>query len=432
MRHAEVGNPIIIVQGGQYGSEAKGAITGYICQEEKVDIAVRTGAVNAGHTVIHKGQTIKMQQLPVGWVNPDTQLVIGAGALVHLEILASEVKLVSRLLGEDIRERLVIDFNAGVHTSEHTDRSTVSGRHHAIGATGKGSSEALIDKIRLRGKGYQTFGRYSNLTNDYNVGDTARYLNHSWDAGKKILLEGTQGTLLDLHTGPYPYTTHKSCLPAAWMAECGLSPGLPTDIVMVVRTYPIRVAGNSGFLPLEMSWPELAREVNEKRRAAGKVELVSETALREFENAITVEAAGFEIPDTSLGLDQHKWEDRFKYQIALSELNAAALQALRASTYAELCRFFELTTVTRKLRRVAKLSLPDLHHAAQLVRPDRVALMFMNYEFPESWFTDDDFSLPAVLSADEQRYTHTVEHVTDAPVSHISYGPGPEHVLRRL
>src|SRR3990167_6977192 len=89
--------PITIVQGGQWGSEAKGAITGYLCQTEAIDICIRTGAVNAGHTVIYDGSPVKMQQLPVGWVNPNTQLVIGAGAMVHPEILAHECELVSRL-----------------------------------------------------------------------------------------------------------------------------------------------------------------------------------------------------------------------------------------------------------------------------------------------------------------------------------------------
>lgn len=425
--------PITIVQGGQYGSESKGAITGYLCQQEKVDIAIRTGAVNAGHTVVHKGQTLKMQQLPVGWVDPNTQLVIGAGALVHLGVLKSEVERVSQLLGEDIRERLFIDYRAGVHDESHTDRSTASGRHHAIGATGKGSSEALIDKIRLRGSGYRTFGAIK-AAGDYLVGDTVQYLNAAVDDGRKLLIEGTQGTLLDIHTGPYPYVTHKQTLPASWMSECGLSPALPTDIVMVVRTYPIRVAGNSGFMPGEISWPILAREINLKRAEYGLPQVVSEAALQEFEAAVRSVASSYPspvaIPEGSDGLDQHVWADRPKYQVALSELHAQAIRLLDPVTIRELGRLFELTTVTQKLRRVARLSLVDLRRAGQLCRPHRIAVTFMNYEFPSEWYTDG--FIPAELSQRERGYLSAIEVAARAPVTLVSYGPGPEHVLRLL
>lgn len=425
------GLPIIIVQGGQYGSEAKGAITGYLCQQERVDIAVRTGAVNAGHTVVHNGQTLKMQQLPVGWVNPKTQLVIGAGALVHLGVLKSEVEQVSRLLGEDIRERLYIDYRAGVHDASHTDRSTASGRHHSIGATGKGSSEALIDKIRLRGSGYKTFGMIKSAE-DYHVADTAQYLNHAWDQGQKILIEGTQGTLLDIHTGPYPYVTHKSTLPASWISECGLSPALPTDIVLVVRTYPIRVAGNSGFMPAEISWPILAREINDKRVAYGLKAVCADWALCEFEDWVRVVAGSgeFLVPTGSDGLDQHTWEKRADFQTSLSEIHAAALKALPVATVNELARLFELTTVTKKLRRVARLSLVDLRRAGQLCRPHRVAVTFMNYEFPQCWYSDG--WVPAALTQPELQYLGAIEAATRAPVTLVSYGPGPEHVVVRL
>lgn len=429
------GQPIIIVQGGQYGSESKGAITGYLCQKEKVDIAIRTGAVNAGHTVMWKGEPVKMQQLPVGWVNPATQLVIGAGALVHLGVLKAEVDLVSRLLGEDIRERLFIDHRAGVHDASHTDRSTASGRHHAIGATGKGSSEALIDKIRLRGSGYQTFGM-TRASHEYHVGDTAQYLNYSFDQGKKLLIEGTQGTLLDIHTGPYPYTTHKSTLPGAWMAECGLSPSLPTDIVMVVRTFPIRVAGNSGFMPAEISWPMLANEINEKRAQYGHAPIVGDWAIHAFEAAVESVASSFpkgELPEGSNGLDQHMWvkpEDREKYRVALSEINAMALKVLDAPTLAELARLFELTTVTKKLRRIARLSLVDLRRAGALVRPHRVAVTFMNYEFPTPWYTEKWEPFP--LSNMEEQFLGAIEVANRAPVTMVSYGPGPEHIMERV
>jgi adenylosuccinate synthase len=436
MSRVTKGNPITIVQGGQYGSEAKGAITAYIAEVEGADIAVRTGAVNAGHTVYYHGHPYKFQQLPVAWVNPKTHLVIGAGALIHQEILDQEIALINRLTGSDVRERLLIDFHAGVHTSQHTDRSTASGRHYKMGATGKGCSEALIDKVRGRGDGYKTFGMLDH-TMDYNIGDTAQYLNRAYDAGQKILIEGTQGTLLDLHTGPYPFTTHKSTLPAAWMAECGLSPSLPTDIVLVVRTYPIRVAGNSGYLPMETSWNLLARLTNVKRDLAGLGPLIGEWAIREFEESVKDVAADtrlmWDLPAGSDGLDQHQWADRDQYQVALSELNQYAIKALSKTTVDELAKFFEFTTVTKKLRRIGKLSLPDLKRAGYLCRPHRVAVTFMNYQYPECWYVKDNEGLLPVLNQESpSRYLQTIESCTGAPVHLVSYGPESSHIVRRF
>ena len=423
--------PVTIVQGGAYGSEGKGVVAAYLAEHEKFDVVVRTGAVNAGHTVYHNHIPYKMCQLPTAWVVPGVKLVIGAGALVHPEILKAEVAMIRQATGEDIRDRLFIDPNAGIHDASHTGRSTASGRHYAIGATGKGSSEALIDKIRLRGKGYKTFGSTPHKTG-YKVVNTADMLNYEIDKGRKVMLEATQGTLLDLHTGPYPYTTHKSTLPANWMAECGLSPTLPVDVVMVVRTYPIRVAGNSGPMSEEISWPTLARGINESRRRHGTAPIVGDWAIVAFEQAVQISADRFDTPYRSNGLDQHYWSaaEREKYAEALSEIHADALKNLSMVALGELSKLFELTTVTKKLRRVARLTRDDLRWAALLCRPTRVFVTFMNYEFPEIWYTDPGFEVPARLNIEQTGYLQNIEVACNAPVTHVSWGPESEHVLK--
>ena len=448
-------NPIIIVQGGQWGSEAKGHIAAYICETEKVDIAVRTGATNAGHTVMYKRdpdtaksleaamyfdgcghQPVKMQQLPVGWVNPATDLVLGAGSLIDPKILAAECELITRLTGSDVRKRLYIDYRAGVHRPIHAERSAASGRQHRIGATGKGCSEALIDRIRGRGDDYRVFGRTS-WAQDYQVMDTARALNDKWDAGAKILLEGTQGTLLDLYLGPYPYTTHKQTTPAVWMAEAGLSPALPTDIVLVVRTYPIRVAGNSGPMSREISWPDLARAINGKRAAHSLPPIVDDSAIQTFEESVRhVVARGWQgrVPRGSNGLDQHTWgpDDRKFYSVAVSEIHKEALDLIEyedghrtPGVLPQLLRLFEMTTVTKKLRRVAMLSGVDLIVSALQCRPHRVALTFMNYEYPEHWY------VAPTKVPDTGQLVGAVERACRAPVSLLSFGPASSHVVRR-
>lgn len=411
--------PITIIVGGQYGSEAKGAIAGYLALKRNFDIVVRTGAVNAGHTVYYKGTPYKMQQLPVGWVNPNTTLVIGAGAMIHRDILESEVRLVSEATGSDIKRRLVIDPRAGVHTTEHTVRSSESNRHHLIGATGKGCSEAIIDRIRGRGRGYKPFGN-TTAAADYNLVNTEELLNHSFDEGAKIMLEGTQGTLLDLYLGPYPYTTHKQVGPAQWMMEAGLSPSLNPEIIMVLRTYPIRVAGNSGPLPHEISWPILARAINK----AGD-EIVKESSIAEFEAAVRAAAKGYTIPVSSDGTDQHEWspDDRVRYADALSEINATAWNMLSLEVRTDLLKLFEMTTVTKKLRRIARISLEDTADAARMCRPSSIALTFMNYSFPEYWY-----EAPEVMPEAHETLIDTIETIAGAPVDLVSYGPANNHI----
>jgi adenylosuccinate synthase len=415
------------VQGGCWGSEAKGTIAAFLCKERKVDIAIRTGATNAGHSVVYKDTKYVNKQIPTGWVNPSTQLVIGAGALIDPEILARETAMISQATGEDANLRLNIDYRAALHVPAHEAKSKASGRHHSIGATGRGCSEALIDRIKGRGdSSYILFGD-SPCAKNYDVCDTESYLNWAWDEGAQLLLEGTQGQMLDLYLGPYPYTTHKQTGPAQWMLECGLSPRLPTEIVMVVRTFPIRVAGNSGPMPQEISWPILAREINGIRMRAGMPEIVDEQAIVDFEAAVAEAGKAFDGPENWSHLNQHEWDSsaRVSYQKALSEVNKAALDSLPAATTANLSRLFEMTTVTKKLRRIARIDEGELKIAARQIRPSWIALTFLNYLFPQHWY-----ELPNSIEGDQIEFIKWVEEACHAPVKLVSYGPEDSHVLR--
>ena len=426
--NSKVKKPIIIIQGAQWGSEAKGAIAGYICETETVNYAVRTGATNAGHTVYYQGVPYKMQQLPVGWIVPDVQLVLGAGSVIDPVILERECRMVSDATGQDIKKRLVIDSRAALHLPVHQERSAKSGRHHKMGATGKGCSEAIIDRIRGRGEGARNFGDV--YSNEYNVDDTAYLLNVVHNTGNVIMLEGTQGTLLDLCLGPYPYVTHKQTGPAQWMMEAGLSPALQTDVVSVVRTYPIRVAGNSGPMLMETSWPTLARAINEVRARHQMEPLVSEFSLALFEQAVISVATRNPgaVPRGSNGLDMHQWSSaqRVEFKEFLSEGHKMALEMLDDVVLTDLAQLFELTTVTKKLRRIAHMSLPTLGYSTMLDRPHRVALTFMNYVFPQHWYVDgQDVEFHSKIG----EYIAQVEAFTNgAPVTMASFGPESRHV----
>lgn len=433
---------IIVVQGGQWGSEAKGIATAHLVTSLRADYCVRTGAVNAGHTVNFRGKEVKMQQLPVGFIDPSCALVIGPGALIHIPTLLREIEMINDLMPEqDVRHRLYIDYRAGIHEDLHSSKATSANRHHLIGATGKGCSEALVSRIKERGLDtFRLFGQWLNSADGIKSPvaaldcDTVRLLNTAVNGGATVILEPTQGHLLDLLTGPYPYTTHKPTSPAQWLVEAGLSPRLPIEIILVARTYPIRVAGNSGPMPGEISWPILARYINTKLRVKGLPDYVEEFSIKMFEEHLkSIVAEGrYTVPNGSDGNDQHEWkgQDRVRHRVALSELNRAALEQMERvapGPYSDLRKLFEFTTVTKKLRRIATFHSDTARAVALEARPSAVFLTFLNYEFPELYH--QEFRSQLVVE-DKLNYTHPIggyvrdiEDTYGAPVLWANTGP---------
>lgn len=445
---------ITIVQGAQWGSEAKGAIAAYLVHDMGIKHIVRTGAINAGHTFYVGDVAYKMQQLPVGWDKWDANLVIGAGAYVHPPTLDREVMMVAKAADAaragkagNPMQRLFIDERCAVHDQMAEAESKKANRHHAMGATGKGCSQAIVSKINMRGEEVTDMGRERRnpvLFSDHpyslpfgaRLTDTEEMLNSAYDRGEGILLEGTQGSLLDLHLGPYPYTTSRMTSAANWVAECGLSPSLAYMPVLVARTYPIRVAGNSGPMPNEMCWPDLVRNMNYIREGHRLPPILDEVAIRHFEYSlerVAKEQFGNDLPLGSLGHDQHLWapDQRVKHRVALSELHAAALRYMEdryTPSYNDLIKVFELTTVTRKLRRIAKLDLTLLKIAVRQTRPAYIALTFLNYEFPHLWNEEDSDKVRD--DREVRAYITQIENAVGVEVGLVSTGPRSCHIHR--
>lgn len=398
--------PIIIVSGAQYGSESKGSVAAALCERRKVDYAVRTGAVNAGHSVYYRGKKYVNQQLPTGWVANST-LVIGPGALIHPEIFLTEVTMVREA---GFTGDILVDRRAGVHLGHHSLEGQSSDKHYRIGATGKGCSFALVDRVQRNpeSKLFRDVVLRPELPLGWEWADTVQVLNNAYDNGEQILLEGTQGTLLDLYLGPYPYTTHKQCTAAQWVVEAGLSPSLDYEIVLVARTYPIRVAGNSGPMPQEINWPQLTREINQKLTSAGKDWLVDEFAVEEFLRAKN-------------SFPESRYKD---HNVWLSESNRDALNSCTPGTRAELAKLWEFTTVTKKLRRVARLDIDSLKYSVMVNRPAWLAVTFLNYEFPEIWGSES--ALPGYAA---HEYLLGLENDTGVPVRAFTTGPESRHFI---
>lgn len=266
---------ILAVIGGQFGSEGKGNIVAYMAN--RYDMHVRVGGPNAGHSFKREGRVWKMQSIPCGWVNRNAVLIIGAGALVSVQQLAEEWREIVKV-DPTITDRLHIDMKAGIISPwHHAEAGGVKGEaHHRYGSTGEGVGVARRARIeRWSGDAEEKTGFYhagnlpmSQVPEDFQDAwkamldhDTAGWISEFNELGKPVLLEGTQGSGLSLIHGPWPFVTNHDTNAAQLAADCGIPPRFVNRCLMVVRTLPIRVAGNSGPLHGEISWEEVSNRV---------------------------------------------------------------------------------------------------------------------------------------------------------------------------
>lgn len=250
--------PIIdVLVGGQYGSEGKGNIAQYLAPE--YDVLVRVGGPNAGHKVYRSGaEPYTFRQLPSGYLgNRDAMLVIGAGAVIGLNTLLREIADLAIPF-----DRLLIDHQAMIIDSSDVEweEKTLKG---AIGSTAQGIGAATARKILYRRPDTNVQLARDTPALKHYVGDTIEYFAQCLSSGRRVMLEGTQGTSLSLHHGFYPHVTSRVTTAAACLAESGLAPRHVRRVVMVCRTYPIRVGDSvegktSGFMSQPITFKDIA------------------------------------------------------------------------------------------------------------------------------------------------------------------------------
>lgn len=297
MKDNEKGNygRVILVAGMQYGSEGKGAITEYLTPI--VSMGVRSGAANAGHTIYYNGQKFVMRQIPSVWINPLAKLVIGVGALINLDVLFREIKFISKFF--DLKGRLFIDRNAHVITDEQIVAEQKTDLALRIGSTsataGEGIGMAMADKILRKGSCRQANG--VPQLKPY-IADTVDLINSELDRDQMVLLEGTQGLGLSIEHGHFPYTTSRDTSATAIAASVGIATHrFEIDVIGVTRTFPIRVAGNSGPFgkdSKEVSWEYVRRfakskqPISEQTTVTKKTRRVATFSWREFLKACKI------------------------------------------------------------------------------------------------------------------------------------------------
>ncbi|HEU5046118.1 MAG TPA: succino-amino-deoxyadenylate synthase PurZ [Nocardioidaceae bacterium] len=262
-----MGNNLDVVVGGQYGSESKGRVTADLVQRRKAEgkrvTGVRVAGPNAGHVVIDEnGERYALRQVPVSMVvDPDGLGIIAAGSEIDLQVLDAEIADLERG-GHKIRNRLLIDAQATILEAHHRDAEGGNDGplQTRIGSTGKGIGAARADRIWRQARIARE--QLGQLTEYGTLADTAALMNSELnrESGTAIVIEGTQGYGLGLHAGYYPQCTSSDCRAIDFLAMAGVSPwGVKAElgVWVVLRAYPIRVAGNSGPLKGETSWAQL-------------------------------------------------------------------------------------------------------------------------------------------------------------------------------
>jgi adenylosuccinate synthase len=298
--------PASIVVGTQWGDEGKGKATDYLA--DRMDLVVRyQGGNNAGHTILAEGHTLKLQLIPSGILYPHITSVIADGVVVDPRVLLDEMDGLSAI-GVD-PSRLVVSGNCHMIMPYHLELERVTERFlgtNALGTTKRGIGPAYADKaariglrvqdlfdeaifrekldIVLREKNQlltRVYGRLpltaGSIVDDYLryaerlrplVTDTSKLLHDALREGEQVLLEGAQGTMLDLDKGTYPFVTSSNPVTGYALASAGIGPREVERVIGITKAYVTRVG--AGPFPTEDLGPDGER-LGERGREFGTV-----------------------------------------------------------------------------------------------------------------------------------------------------------------
>lgn len=253
--------PVSVVVGGQFGSEGKGKVALEIARQAREPVTlVRVGGPNSGHTGYDReGRKFALRQLPAGCIDRTVDVVFPAGSYIDVEVLLSEIDELSYP-----SERIKISHFANIITPEHKAWERDAQLAASIGSTGSGVGAAVMASVARESSNFElvsVHAAHSAPLQKY-LCDTSEFLRGKLLQGERAVVEGTQGFGLSLLEGGFwPKATSRSTTAAGALSEAGLSPVDVDDVTLVVRSYPIRVAGDSGPLTNETTWEEIAWRV---------------------------------------------------------------------------------------------------------------------------------------------------------------------------
>ncbi|MDA0564698.1 adenylosuccinate synthase [Streptomonospora sp. S1-112] len=420
--------PAITLVGAQWGDEGKGKATDLV--GNRVDYVVRyQGGNNAGHTVVIGDQKYALHLLPSGILSPDVVPVIANGVVIDPGVLFEELRGL-RERGVNT-ERLLVSANAHLIMPYHRALDKVTERFlgkRQIGTTGRGIGPTYADKISRTGirvqdmfdpkilrqklelalhdknqiltkvfnrRGLevdQVFEEYTGYAEELRpyVADTSLILNRALDEGRTVYLEGSQGTLLDIDHGTYPFVTSSSPTAGGACAGAGIGPTRITKVVGILKAYTTRVG--SGPFPTELhdEWGEWLRQ------KGGEYGVTTGRNRR---------CGWFDAPIA-----------RYATRVnGITDFFLTKLDVLSGLERVPVCVGYDVNGTRHD---EIPMTQTDFHHAVPV------------YEYLDGW--NEDISHARTfeeLPKTAQTYVRTLEEMVGAPVSAIGVGPGRDQTL---
>lgn len=242
--------PATIVVGGQFGSEGKGKVVALLASRAEAPWLVRCGGPNSGHTVTIQGHDVVLRQVPSCSEPSRATFLLSAGCAIDEPVLLRELDL----LGIP-QDRIIVDPRAVIVIEQ--DRENERRSLKDIASTFSGTGSAMARRL-LRANGVTLAGDSDVLAKRCRIQTIAPLLYEHLDLEREVIIEGSQGFALSLlHGEKYPFVTSRDTTASGFASEVGLAPKLIDKVVMVIRTYPIRVGGPSGPFENEISWEQI-------------------------------------------------------------------------------------------------------------------------------------------------------------------------------
>ncbi len=316
---------VTVVVGGQFGSEGKGKTVSLLARALGERCAVvRCGGPNSGHIVIDRDREYRFRLLPAG-IAYRRRGFLAPAAVIDVSVLRTEIETF------DVGPDLIGVDPFSVVISDDMKREELR-LMDGISSTGSGTGAATAAKC-LRRADVQLV---KDVIEEHQwlrplVTDVRSELQRLIEAGHRIIIEGTQGFGLSLHhSRMFPHTTSKDTTAAQFVMEAGLSPLQVNEVILVVRTFPIRVSGQqAGPLPDEITW-EQVREESGAPHDLAEVTTVTQKVRRvaRFDLDLVKDACEANRPTGLVvhGLDYLGWENHGVTQF--NRLNAKARRFL--------------------------------------------------------------------------------------------------------
>ncbi|MGA9272548.1 MAG: adenylosuccinate synthetase [Candidatus Cybelea sp.] len=248
-----------MIVGLQWGDEGKGRIVDLYAADYDV-VARFAGGDNAGHSIVVGDRELALRIVPSGVMRPHVELFVGGGTVVNLQTLIGELDALAAI-GIDT-SRVKVSDRAHVVFPYHVSRDAASEREraNAIGTTGRGIGPAYVDRVARTGirfadllRGVTDADRETGAAAERltpHVVDGVAYMQERLAGGKRVLLEGAQGSLLDVGYGTYPFVTSSHTIAGGACAGLGIGPSAIGRVIGVLKAYCTRVG--AGPMPSEL------------------------------------------------------------------------------------------------------------------------------------------------------------------------------------